>query len=204
LGPSSPMVARSLRNLADYYRRTGRAKEAVPLLKRAIAIYENTLGSASTEYLWCMDLLGITYTDLGNYKEAEHWLYPAYDMRLKAGGKDDPDYARALSNLGKLNYLRQEYVIAEKQLSVALSIFESKLGANSRDTGLTAMNLAEVYLRTNRLPEAEKYFRQAYTALKAVEPLSDNRIAATHKLMEVLEKLSKHDEAFALEEELTP
>lgn len=67
--PEDPRIAKSLRAIATVYRLTGRAAEAVPLYKRAIAILERE--PDSTDFAICLRDLASTYEELGRPRDAE-------------------------------------------------------------------------------------------------------------------------------------
>lgn len=202
LGPNSTFTARSCRNLAEFYRRIGKTKETIPLLQRALKIYEKAVGVDSNDYAWTANNLGISYMALGEYESAEQWLKKAEEIRARVQGKDHVDYGRVQANLGQMDCLRGDYDRAEAEIKDALRIFENTLGPTSIEYGLAASNLGEVYLETNKLDLAEKYYRRALSDLRACEPLSERTIFSFQRLIAVLQKENKLDEARALTREI--
>jgi tetratricopeptide (TPR) repeat protein len=92
----------SLDNLARVYWAQGAYVEAEPLLKRALAIGENILGSEHPDLASGLHNLATLYRDQRAYAKAEPVLKRALAIEERALGPEHPDLASGLHNLGML------------------------------------------------------------------------------------------------------
>src|SRR5262245_9202107 len=87
-GESDPRLATTLVNLAGVYYAQGRYADAEPLFRRALAIYEKTLGPAHPFTATALANLGAVYQAQKRYREAEPLLQRALAIREKAAGPE--------------------------------------------------------------------------------------------------------------------
>ena len=103
--PEHPDVAIALNNLAAHYKLQGRYGEAEPLLKRANAINEKTLGPEHPGVAGGLNFLAILYQASGRGAEAESLLNRALAIDEKVLGPEHPDTKAIRRNL---ELLRQQ------------------------------------------------------------------------------------------------
>ena len=80
-------MARTLNNLAALYLYQGRHDDAEPLLKRAVTVFEKSLGPTSPELVESLDNLAALYKDKGRTAEAAPIAKRAAAIRARATGQ---------------------------------------------------------------------------------------------------------------------
>ena len=83
-------------------RETNRAYEAEPLIRRALAINENNLGSDHPTVAIQLNVLAYLLHDAGRFGEAELFFRRALEMSEKSLGLAHPTVAIRLNNLAQL------------------------------------------------------------------------------------------------------
>jgi tetratricopeptide (TPR) repeat protein len=100
LGPKSVIVAASLNDLGETYRRMGEPARAIPLHERALRSRELTLGPESPAVAESLNNIGCALAELSGFTEAEPLLRRALTTRRSCFGVDHPLVGDALNNLG--------------------------------------------------------------------------------------------------------
>src|SRR5262249_17876569 len=100
LGRGEPRVASSCDDLAYLYFKQGRAADAEPLAKSAIAAWEAIQPPASTRLAWSLGNLAGIYAAQSKYTEAEPVAERALALTEQRKGDDDVDTVPILSTLG--------------------------------------------------------------------------------------------------------
>lgn len=165
------MSNQALSNGIDLYVKE-QYEEAAKEFKRSIGLSANSEYSASaTNYL------AQTYLELDEPDEAAK----AYEM----GIRNNPDNAELHMNLGNLQFSQGNYAEAQEAYEGAVRLDD---GAGSH------FALGQVFLRTNRLREAELQF-QKVRRLTPDSANGDYGLGLTYAQMELPEKAIKHFEA---------
>jgi len=89
--------------LGEILLKTGRADEAVPMLKQAISIYQNAFGPRHLRAVHTEVLLGMALTALGRYPEAETPIRTAYESLTSVERPDTAEVAFARDALRELH-----------------------------------------------------------------------------------------------------
>ena len=87
-GTSDPRLARTLNDLVVLYRAQGNYTEAEPLMRRALGIYETTLGADHQDVAMALNNLAALYEMQGRYAEAEPLNLRSLAIREKTLGRD--------------------------------------------------------------------------------------------------------------------
>ena len=95
-------AATILHDVAAYHHARAAWSEAEPLLRRALAIRERTLGPEHPDFATALNHLGLLYQVTGRYAEAEPLHKRAIAIRERALGPEHPDLAISLDILGRL------------------------------------------------------------------------------------------------------
>jgi tetratricopeptide (TPR) repeat protein len=103
----------ALGNLGNIYRIHGRYREAKPLLRRALALAEATLGPDHLEVATCCNNLGVLYKYLGRFTAAARLYRRALTLTQGAFGPDPLAVATLYHNLGGLEHARGRYARGE-------------------------------------------------------------------------------------------
>jgi tetratricopeptide (TPR) repeat protein len=102
LGPSHPIFAQSLFNLAEVYRGQARPTDAEQLHRRALAIREKVLGAKHVDVARSLNNLGGLYREENRFAEAEALIKRALTVREQVLRPDHPETAISLQNLAQL------------------------------------------------------------------------------------------------------
>ncbi len=103
LGPDHPDVASSLDTLGAIYRAQGKYALAVPVYKRALAIYDQAFGGNHPDVAISLNNLGSLYLDQGQYELAELLLKRSLVILENSFGAGHPDAAIVRANLARLD-----------------------------------------------------------------------------------------------------
>jgi tetratricopeptide (TPR) repeat protein len=135
--------------------------QAETLKRRALAIWEKSLGSDHPQVATGLNNLALLLKATNRLAEAE----PLYRRALAIGetsyGPDHPDVAVRLNNLAQLLQDTNRLAEAEPLIRRALAIDEKSYGPNHPDVAIALNNLAGLLQDTNRLDEAEPLYRRA-------------------------------------------
>src|SRR5437762_1614209 len=114
--PMDPAARRQLNEQIATLTEQGRFTEALPLAREACAEpADPDPGRADS-----LEYLGVLERELGHYAQAEAPLLQALSLRGTARGKEDPIYARTLSELARLYEELAQYNQAEPLFRRAL------------------------------------------------------------------------------------
>ena len=157
LEPEHPAIAVVLEELASVYNIQKKYAEAEPFYQRALALKENAREPDDLEVALTLSNMGGLYNSLGKYAEAESFHRRALLIRENALGSDHPDLAGSLNNLGEWHDLQDRHIEAELLYRRALAIVENALDSNDPVVTTISENLANLYKKTGRAKEAEKF-----------------------------------------------
>jgi len=105
--------------------------------------------------------MGNTYTELGQYPQAEQQLERAFDLRHRILGDEHRDTLDTLNDLALLYFEQGKYAQAEPLSSKVLEIERRVLGEEHPDTLEAMGNLATLYLYEGKYAQAEPLFSKA-------------------------------------------
>jgi tetratricopeptide (TPR) repeat protein len=136
------------------------------LLRRALAIDEETHGNDHPLITASLNRLGLLYFEEDRFGEAEPLYRRALAIDERSAGPEDEKIAIRLNNLAGLLEMTDRLVEAETLHIRALAIRERTLGERHPETGSSRNNLGLVYLRQKDYKKAEPLFRKAVTMQK--------------------------------------
>ncbi|MBI1312318.1 tetratricopeptide repeat protein [bacterium] len=136
-------------------------EEAEPLLRRMLAINEQSYGAEHPKVVIGLSNLAQLFLDTNRLAEAEPLLRRALVIDERAYGMEHPHVANCLINLAKLLLATNRLAEAEPLLRRALAIDERAYGKEHPHIANCLNNLAQLLLATNRLVEAEPLLRRA-------------------------------------------
>ncbi|MEJ8852510.1 tetratricopeptide repeat protein [Variovorax rhizosphaerae] len=129
--------------------------EAEPLMRRALAIDENSFGAEHPDVAIHLNNLAQLLQATNRLAEAEPLMRRALAIDEKSFGAEHPDVARGLSNLAALLYATNRLAEAEPLMRRALAIDEKSFGAEHPKVSIRLNNLAQLLQAINRLADAE-------------------------------------------------
>ncbi len=153
-------MAASYSNLAGVYIAQGKYSQAEPLLKQALEVQQKRNGVAGDQLAVINDL-ATCYCKQGLDAKAES-LYEQYlPLIEKNSGAGNPEFARALSQLGALYKRQGKYEQAEPVFKRALAICEAANGPQHSSLVPMLEDYADILRRTNKTQEASKQLARA-------------------------------------------
>jgi len=136
--------AASLSGLGTLAHSQGRYHEAKPYFERALAIFEEVLGSQHPSTAGSLNNLGGLLQAMGELAEARPYYERALAICEEALGPKHPDTALSLNNLGGLLHTMGQLAEAKPYVERALAICEEVLGPDHPNTEITRGNLARL------------------------------------------------------------
>ncbi|NWU92994.1 NPHP3 protein, partial [Upupa epops] len=225
LDPDHPRVAQSLHQLAGVYVQWKKFGNAEQLYKQALEISENAYGAEHPRVARELDALATLYQKQNKYEQAEQLRKKSFKIRQKAArrkgslcgfallrqralqleeltlGKDTPDNARTLNELGVLYYLQNNLETAELFLKRSLEMRERVLGPDHPDCAQSLNNLAALYNEQKHYNKAEELYEKALDIRRRALAPDHPSLAYTVKHLAVLyKKMGKLDKAVPLYE----
>ena len=150
-----PATTHLLNQTGAYLYARGLYREAGPLLKRALKIFEEQLGGEHPDTALSLNNLAALYDAQGKYGEAEPLYKRALKIREEQLGGEHPDTAQSLNNLAVLYKAQGKYGEAEPLYKRALSILEQRLGRGHPNTVMVRRNYAFLLRKLGRDEEAD-------------------------------------------------
>ena len=139
----------------------GNTVTARELLDQGAARIEADLHSQPRVQADLMATMGVVYTKLGLYAQAEPLLRASLERRERLLGPWHPDLAQSLNGLGVLFVDLGQYGKAEPLLQRSLAIREQALGPGNPDVANSLGALAGLYRRQGRFKEAEPLYQRS-------------------------------------------
>ncbi|XP_060036243.1 nephrocystin-3 isoform X2 [Erinaceus europaeus] len=225
LDPDHPRVAQSLHQLAGVYVQWKKFGNAEQLYKQALEISENAHGPDHPHVARELEALATLYQKQNKYEQAEHFRKKSFKIRQKATkrkgnlcgfallrrralqleeltlGKDTPDSARTLNELGVLYYLQNNLETADQFLKRSLEMRERVLGPDHPDCAQSLNNLAALCNEKKQYERAEELYERALDIRRRALAPDHPSLAYTVKHLAILyKKMGKLDKAVPLYE----
>ncbi|KAM6224830.1 nephrocystin-3 [Rhynchocyon petersi] len=225
LDPDHPRVAQSLHQLASVYVQWKKFANAEQLYKQALEISENAYGADHPRVARELEALAALYQKQNKYEQAEHFRKKSFKIRQKATkrkgnlygfellrrralqleeltlGKDTPDNARTLNELGVLYYLQNNLDTADRFLTRSLEMRERVLGPDHPDCAQSLNNLAALCSEMQQRDRAEQLYERALDIRRRALAPDHPSLAYTVKHLAILYKRTgKLDKAVPLYE----
>ena len=151
LGISDADTANALHELAMLRRGSGRPDEAETLLRRALPLYEKSLGENSEDYACALSDLANALTSESHFDEAVP-LYKRSIETLTSHYAESSCLLNALRMLGTYYFLQQQYAESEGAYKTAIAVAKKVYGDSA--VAETFPQLADVYRAQKRFSEA--------------------------------------------------
>ena len=139
-----PRLGKSYNNLAAVYYAQEDYERAEPLMRRALAQLQETLGPNDSEVAQTMKNLAALYYLQGDRQEAEELLKQSLAILEEVHGPNHAFVATVLSNLAGLYQAENRYQDAEPLLTRSLAIWERLLGTDHPDVARSRELLAQL------------------------------------------------------------
>ena len=129
----SPLVARSLLDLAEVYRTEGKYGEAEPLYQQASEVSTRQYGESSPEIAEVLDRHAELYKTLNDFGCAQPMLEKAFEIRKQQNPADAKATAQVQNDLGELYTATGNLDQAGPLLQAALQTRETLLGPEHKE-----------------------------------------------------------------------
>jgi tetratricopeptide (TPR) repeat protein len=150
-----------MNKLAVLFQGKARHTEAEPLMRRALAIDEQSFGMEHSRVATQLNNLSQLLKDTNRLAEAEPLLRRALAIDEQSFGTEHPEVAIDLNNLALLLKDTNRLDEAEPLMRRALAIVEHSFGTDHPNVASQLNNLAALLHVTNRFAEAEPLLRRA-------------------------------------------
>src|SRR5262249_47949660 len=154
-------------NLAELLRVTNRLGEAEPLYRRALAIFEKSLGPEHPDVARGLHNLAVLLPVTNRLSEAEPLYRRAPAINATSLGPEHPDVATDLNNLALLLKATNRLSEAEPRYRRALAINEKSLGPEHPNVANALNNLAILRAELGDWTEAARLHRRATPIMTA-------------------------------------
>lgn len=161
-GESDPEAGLAYANVAQIHRLAGHHDRAVPLLRKAHAIYERAYGPDSPRLASVLSQEGLEEMYEGKLALANDDMMRAVKL-LSASAATSVNLAVAEQNLGLLRLRQKKYAEADRLLSHALKLQDQYRARPGADMAQTLSLLALVREKERRFEDAESLKARAAT-----------------------------------------
>src|SRR5579871_3603115 len=151
--------------LALVLERRGNFREAVPLLREAVAI-NATIGTDTPDYANSLHNLAGALIDEGNMSEAETMDKQSLAIRRKVNGPGHPDLSYPLNNLGYLFLEKGDWASAEPFLKENLEIRQNTDGKGPR-LASALNNWARMLQEKGDYKKADESYQESIAMMRA-------------------------------------
>ncbi|MBI3948720.1 MAG: tetratricopeptide repeat protein [Armatimonadetes bacterium] len=141
--------------------------EAEPLMRRALAINEESFGPEHPNVAIRLNNLAALLQATNRLAEAEPLMRRALAIEEGSFGPEHPNVAIHLNNLAQLLQATNRLAEAEPLMRRVVSVVEKSLGQDHPNVATALNNLAALLKATNRLAEAEPLMRRVVVILLA-------------------------------------
>ncbi|MEW5721813.1 MAG: tetratricopeptide repeat protein [Thermodesulfobacteriota bacterium] len=180
--------------LALYHQ--GRYKEALPLAREALEVWEKEAAPNDPLLAAGLTLLARLYDEAGLYAEAAPLYLRVLSIDRHNYGLESKEVAGDLNNLAALYYKQSDLARAEPLFKQALAIRVKILGPDHPDTATTQNNLGALYEAKGDFAQAEAMYRGALAVREKVLGPEDPKVATTlNNLAALFETTGRYEEA---------
>ena len=189
-------TSRLMNQLALLLLASNRLNQAEPLLRRALAIDEASLGPDHPSVATGLNNLAQLLQDTNHMDQAEPLLRRSLKIHEASLGHNHPTVATQLNNLATLLAATNRLDQAEPLLRRALEIDEAGLGQDHPSVAIDLNNLAQLLAHTNRLDQAEPLLRRALEIDEANQGQAHPTVArGLNNLAQLLAATNRMDQA---------
>jgi CHAT domain-containing protein len=157
-------------DLGLLYASTGRYNLAAQNTEQALDIRSRTLSENHIAYAAGLNNRASLYQELAYFNESEKDFVQASQLVKTIKGENSEEFALVLNNESILLAELGRYEEATQKLQQAIRIIEGMKGSKLRNQVIYQSNLASLYQRTSKLPEAEAIYLRLEKNLGAGNP----------------------------------
>ncbi|MCC3494179.1 MAG: tetratricopeptide repeat protein [Microcoleus sp. PH2017_16_JOR_D_A] len=147
--------------MAELYRSQGRYRDAEPLYKQALEMWQRLFSDDHPDLAKSLNNLASLYRSQGRYRDAEPLYRQALEMWQRLFKGDHPDVATSLNNLAELYDFQGLYPEAEPLYEQALEIYQRLFTGAHPDVLLSLNNLGLLLAAMHRPKAAFEKMHEA-------------------------------------------
>lgn len=186
-----------LMGLALYH--AGRATEALPMMRHAVAKMEAEYGPDNRRTSAGYNDLAVILNDLQKYDEAEVFYQKALDSSIAILGPEHPEVATRYNNLGYNALVQGNYEGAIPLFRKAWEIRRARQGEDHPETAMCANNLGSAYLGLDDYPHALEYIVRGFVPLrKSLGPEHPSVANLQNNIATCLSRMGRFEDALQL------
>lgn len=163
LGPSHPMVAEALQNLAAVLKSQCRYDEAASLAQRSLSIREKVLGREHPDVASLLNNLANVYVLQKKFTEGEPLYKRALALQERALGGEHPNVSYTLHNLGYAAEAQQRNDEAEQYYRRTVVIRERAFGTSHPELAASLNNFGNTLIALKKYDDAGAMLERAST-----------------------------------------
>jgi serine/threonine protein kinase len=174
----------------------GREVRVVDVLSRAAENVSSDLSQQPEIEASLQSTIGMVYTGLGLYEEAEPHLRSALETTTGLLGEKDEETLARSTNLASALKEMGRWDEAEQLVRQTLDVRREKLGPENERTVESMNNLADVMQKQGKVAEAEKLWREALRVQRRIlEPDDPDLLITMNNLAQLLKQLRRPADA---------
>ena len=154
--PEPLRMARRVHRLGMIHQQAGRIDEAIPMLERAVAMYEQTFGTDHLETGNQLTALGAAYRAQGNHEEAQKHLRRVLKIHEKTRGLQSPEAIQDLHHLAGSLEESGDLGGAAAQYERALLFKHRVIGGDIDELADLQMGMATLYVNWQNYSRARE------------------------------------------------
>ncbi len=140
--------------------RLGKADEALPLMARALELYQRYAPGNDSVHAYAYANLGVVHGELGYDARAESLLVIAVETARRAHGEVHPLVASILSPLASMRERTAPFELADSTFRATIEMRRQLLGTEHPEYAWTLYTYADFLLRAGRYPDAARLARE--------------------------------------------
>ncbi len=164
--PEPLRMARRVHRLGMTHHQAGRIDEAIPMLEKAVAMYETTFGPDHLETGNQLTALGAVYRAQGNREEAQRCLRRALKIHETTQGGQSPEAIEDLHHLAGLLEESGDWEGAANIYERTLLFKQRTIGGNIDELAELQMGMATLYINWQNYSRARELLLECVATFK--------------------------------------
>lgn len=186
--------ARLLEAIGISYLRMGQSERAVTYLDESVKI-QRRLGAKDAKLGPALAALAVAQREAARYEESDRTLAEALEVARRVSETPSEQYALLLVDLSRLEMLRGNVSAAQQHVESAYTVMKALRGRDDPKLGAILIDLSNVLVWANDLPQAERHAREAVRVYSRMPETHPDRIYAEASLARVLTYQDRLSEA---------
>jgi tetratricopeptide (TPR) repeat protein len=190
-----------LQNIGQLQYRLGKIADAIKTYEAFLHHAEEAHGSNDIIVGAALNSLGVLHYHLcsDHSSKAMGLFRRSLAIRTAVHGRNHPEVATTLNNMGRIHVQRDEFEEALKYYEEALEIRRARLGLDSLDYAATAFNAGQSFHQRNKLDRALELYREFLRVARSKFSGNHRDVAVVLSgIAQIHQERGEHDEALKL------